>query len=232
MSDEAVPAPRRFKPGWFVVAALVGLVLWTVPWWGRDLAFFRAQFVEVRGTRYARPEEIRRRLGIDSTASIWMSVDTLARRAERHPQVRSARVSRRLPGTFVVDVEENEPVAFVPGTKGLRAYDENGRLLPMDPTRVDADLPIAERPDTALLHLLADLRVELPELFARVTEVRLGGREEFRLYFDGIPVRVRRGDGAERFDGLSSVLRDLASRGVTPLELDLRFKDQVIARLP
>jgi cell division protein FtsQ len=232
MSDESAPSTRRIKPGWIVVAALVGLVLWTVPTWGRQLDFFRVHTVEVRGTRFARPQEIIRRLGIDTTASVWGPLDTLARRAERHPQVRSARVRRRLPGTLVVEVEENEPVAYVQGTKGLRAYDENGRLLPMDPTRVDADLPIAERPDTALLHLLADLRASEPELFARVTEVRLSGRDEFRLLFDALPVRVRRGDGVERFDGLSSVLRDLASRGVTPLELDVRFKDQVIARLP
>lgn len=232
MTDEQAPSPRRIKPGWIILAVLAVGVVWTVPWWGRDLDFFRVHTVEVRGTRFARPDEIMRRLGVDSTTSIWASVDTLARRAERHPQVRAAEVKRRLPGTLVVEVEENEPVAFVQGTKGLRAYDENGRLLPMDPTRVDADLPIAERPDTTLLHLLADLRANDPELFAAISEVRLAGREEFRVYFDAVPVRARRGDGAERFEGLSSVLRDLKSRGVVPLELDVRFKDQVIARLP
>jgi cell division protein FtsQ len=225
-------AVKRVKPGWVLVALVVATMGFTVPWWGRRLDFFRVHTVEVRGTRYARPSEIVKRLGIDTTFSVWGPLDTLARRAERHPQVRVARVRRLLPGTLVVEVEENEPVALVPAGKGMRAYDEGGNVLPLDPTRVDTDLPIAEREDTVLFHLLADLRATDPVLFARVSEVRVATGGEFRFLIDDLPVRFPRGQGVERFEGLSSVLRDLASRGIVPLELDVRFKDQVIARLP
>jgi hypothetical protein len=37
---------------------------------------------------------------------------------------------------------------------------------------------------------------------------------------------------AARFGELVPVERDLARRGVRPAELDLRFRDQVVARLP
>jgi hypothetical protein len=41
-----------------------------------------------------------------------------------------------------------------------------------------------------------------------------------------------RGLVADRMEELSSVRRDLARKQIVPAELDLRFKDQVIVRLP
>lgn len=224
--------PRRARR-WGVVALLVAVLgVATISWWGRSLAFFRVHHVEVRGTRFVKPADVVRRLAIDTMTSVWSALDTLARRVERHPQVREATVRRRLPGTLVVEIEENEPVALVQGARGLRAYDQEGRALPLDPAQVLTDLPIADRADTTLLQLLADLRTVNPQAFAEVSEVRLVGKDQFRFIMGDVPVLAMRDLGVERFDELSSVRRDLAQRGLAPVELDLRYKDQVIARLP
>jgi cell division protein FtsQ len=202
------------------------------PWWGHDLAFFRVKQVEVRGTRFARPSDIAARLRIDTTYSIWNSLDTLRERAEEHPQVREARIERRLPGTLVVIVDENLPIALVPSANGLRAYDENGRSLPIDPSRIAVDLPVVSRADTTIFRLLGDLKAELPEVYARVSEVRRSGRDELVLQLLNVPVRAMADVSIDRFLELSSVEADLERRRLRPVELDLRFKDQVIARLP
>ena len=228
-------APRGARRGRRLALLAGGLLLaagLAVPWWGRDLAFFRVRSIEVRGTRFARPADIAARLRLDTTASVWTPLYSLRARVEAHPQVRSARVRRWLPSRVIVEITENEPVALVPASRGLRAYDEGGRALPLDPVRVPPDLPIVERPDTALLRLLADLKADNPGIYARISEVRFVGRDQLRLVLLDVSVLAMRGLGAERFDELSSVERDLARRHLAATELDLRFRDQVIARLP
>jgi cell division protein FtsQ len=210
----------------------LALLLLSVPWWGRQLAFFRVRQVEVRGTRYVDPADIAARLAIDTLHSIWLPLDSLEARAARHGMVQRARVRRWLPSTLIVEVTEYVPVALVPQRTGLRAYDENAVALPLDPSRVPADLPIITAPDTGILRLLADIRSERPELFARISEIRPMGREQLRMVLIDVQVLVMRDVSAERFDELSSVERDLARRRIAPVELDLRFKDQVIARVP
>jgi len=224
--------PRR-RIGWWVVgAAVLAIVLLATPWWGRTLAVFRVQRVEVRGTRFARPADVAARLRIDTTYSIWGALDSLEQRAQRHPQVRRARISRRLPATLVVTVEENLPIALVPSKSGFRTYDDSGRVLPLDPSRIPVDLPIVARPDTAIFRLLGDIKAEQPALYARISEVRRRGKDEVVLELLQVPVRVMTDVSMERFLELSSVEADLERRRLRPVELDLRFKDQVIARLP
>jgi cell division septal protein FtsQ len=231
MTDAVRPPSRGVQ--WAMVAAIVAaLALISLPSWGRYLAFFNVREVEVRGTRFVRGEDILKRLATDTTHSVWERTDSLEARVKGHPQVRDAVVRRRLPGKLIVEIEENLPVALVPGARGLRAYDEEGRVLPIDLTRTGPDLPIAERADTALLHLLADLGRERPSMFAQISEVRVEGKEQLRFIIGGLQVLLMRGHGVERFDELSSVQRDLARRRLVPVELDLRFKDQVIARFP
>ncbi len=224
---------RRIRLRWYLLVILVvGGVMASTPWWGHDLAFFRVQQVEVRGARYARPSDIAARLKIDTTFSIWGDLDSLRVRAEGHPQVRSARISRRLPSTLVVTVNENLPIALVPAATGFKAYDDSGRALPLDPARWGVDLPIVPRADTALFRLLAEMKAEWPEYYARVSEARRVGKDEVYLQLVDVGVRAMLDLSTERLLQLSSVEADLAKRHLRPVEFDLRYEDLVIARLP
>lgn len=239
MNDTAGPEggraapPRRLRLRWYLLAiVLVAAGLGSMPWWGHDLAFFRVQRVEVRGTRFARPADIAARLKVDTMFSIWETFDSLRARVEAHPQVRSARITRRLPSTLVVTVAENLPIALVPGPSGFKVFDDSARALPLDPARWGVDLPIAPRADTALFRLLSDMRAEWPEYYARVSEARRVGTDEVYLQLVDVGVRAMLDLSAERLLQLSSVEADLAKRHLRPVELDLRYKDLVIARLP
>jgi cell division protein FtsQ len=215
-----------------VALLLLVLVVLTTPWWGHDLAFFRVQQVEVRGTRFARASDIAARLDVDTTISIWQPLDSLKLLAESHPQVHRARLSRRLPSTIVVTVDENLPIALVPAAGGFKAYDDSARALPLDPARWGVDLPIVARADTAVFRLLGEIKAEMPEYYARISEVRRLGKDEVMLHLVDVPVRAMLDMRAERLLQLSSVEADLAKRHLRPVELDLRYKDLVIARLP
>jgi cell division protein FtsQ len=232
--DDVAPVRR---PRWGRRIAAVAILLGvTSPFWARPLLsrmeFFRVRRIEVRNARFTPPEEIRKRLAIDTTFSIWNDLEPLKRRVAEHKQVSEVRISRRFPSTLVVTVDEYQPVALVPGRNGLQAFDATGRALPLDPSRTPVDVPVLHRADTTVLRFLAQVQAMHRDLFARVNEVRRVSRDEILLDLVTFSVRVRPDIGMERLAQISSVESNLATRHARPRELDFRFRDQVIARFP
>lgn len=225
---------------WIVPAAIAAGALFVLlaPLWAplflRRMAFFRVRHVEVTGARYITPAEVLDRLRVDTTASVWDPFGPLEARVRRHPMVRRVSIDRRLPGTLVVHLLEHIPVALVPTASGFRAYDERGVALPIDPTRADVDAPILATPDRPLLRFLAAARVQNPTLYRRLSEVRRQGEGggELLLMLDSVPVWTLAGVTLQRLSDLELVEQDLARRRRRAVELDLRYRDQVIARLP
>ena len=220
---------------WRLVAmAAAMLVLAAVPWWGppllSHLSFFRVRNVEVSGFRYVAPDDVVRRLRLDSTSSVWIDLDELERRVESHPQVKTAAIDRDLPGTLVVRVTENSPIAYVQTSGGLRAVDKDGRFLPIDPSRIAIDLPVLVKADTVLLHLLANVRSASPALFGEISDIRRTGGTDITLTLSTAQVRALASISAQRLADIIPVEADLARRKARVTELDLRFRDQVIAR--
>ena len=236
--DEATSEPRgwsRIRVRLMALAAVLVLVA-GAPFWGplvlRQLSFFRLRKVEIIGARYVSVGDVLDRLHVDTTASIWDPIGPLAARLASHPQLHRVRVRRKLPGTLVVDVDENLPVALVATTDGLKAYDARGVALPIDLSRTPIDAPILPRRDVGVLAFLGLLRTEAPALYDRVSEIRVVGTDEVLIDLDGTPVRAMRDVSTARLAEIEPVEQDLARRGFHAAELDLRYKDQVIARLP
>jgi cell division septal protein FtsQ len=244
---------RLRKPGWKMLGALFLIALIMAGAWGvraaaREMAFFRVRTVEIRGVRYLQPSEIVARLHVDTLASLWDDLEPYRQRVRRHPQVSDVRITRRMPGTLVVTIEENLPVALIQTPAGLLPYDSLGRQLPIDPARTSLDLPIVATTDPVLLKLVGAIRANAPRLFARIEEVRRTGREEILLTLSRgadariagdttttdrgmLRVRVPVGLSVERLADIFPVETDLARRQVHVGELDFRYRDQVIARL-
>ncbi len=238
-------APNRDeRPRWKVLLRRVGIVsaviaVASIPWWGRaaimHLDFFRVRRVEIEGTRYVSPDEIVSRLRIDTTASLWADVVPLEQRVRQHPSVREVHIVRKLPGTLIVRVTENLPVALVQAAAGLVAVDAQGKSLPIDPTRADVDLPVLSSRDTFALRVLGEVRERAPALFARIGEVRRTAKGDLLFRLGEQPSRDILASAdvtADRLTDIVPVEQDLARRSLHATELDLRFRDQVIARLP
>ena len=234
-ADATPPARSRLRVRLVLIAVALVLVA-GAPFWGpllmRQLSFFRVRKVEIIGARYVSVGDVIDRLRVDTTASIWDPTGPLEARLASHPQLRRVRVRRKLPGTLVVDVEENLPVALVSTNDGLTAYDARGVALPIDLARTPIDAPILPRRDLGVLAFLGLLRTEAPALYDRVSEIRVVGADEVLIDLDGTPVRAMRDISTARLAEIEPVEEDLARRGFHAAELDLRYKDQVIARLP
>jgi cell division protein FtsQ len=228
-------APGRWR---LALAAVVVVALLTSPAWApnvlRRLSFFRVRRVEILGTRYVSPAELLDRLKVDTTRSVWDPLEPLAARVRTHAQVESVTVTRRLPGTLIVQVRERHPVALVDSPGGLRAVDEHGRRLPLDPSRtpVDAPVVVAAPHDTMVYHLLGAMQREAPALYARLSSIRAAGADEIVLQIADLSVRAMTNVTLARLGDIEPVQRDLMRRQLRAAEIDLRYRDQVIARLP
>jgi cell division protein FtsQ len=228
----------RRSPWQLAGGAVLVVALMASPFWGprllATLDFFRVRKVEVLGLRYTPPAEVLARLRVDTTHSVWEPLEPLGARVAAHPQIERAVVTRKLPGTLVVDVTERRPVALVSVGPVLRAVDERGVVLPLDPSRTPVDAPIvtAAPRETGVYHLLGAMQREAPKLYARVSAIRSPGNGELLVQLAGLPVRTMTTVTLARLGDIEPVERDLARRQLRAAELDLRYKDQVIARLP
>jgi cell division protein FtsQ len=117
---------------------------------------------------------------------------------------------------------------------GLRAVDERGVQLPLDPSRTPVDAPVvaAARGENTVYHLLGAVQREAPGLYARISSIRTAGSGELLIQLAGLPVRTMTSVTLARLSDIEPVERDLARRQLRAAELDLRYRDQVIARLP
>ncbi len=230
----AAPGPARRRRWKRVAIALLVLAAAAAPWWGPPvlsrMAFFRVRRVSIVGARYTSTRDILRQLHVDTTVSVWTALRPLEARVAQLPEVRSAAIRRKLPGTLVVTIVERVPVAMVPTPQGLRPYDASGLPLPIDPSKAAVDVPILASRDTAVLRLLGELRRSAPELYQRVSDVRREG-DEVDFSLPTLLVRAMADVTVHRLEDLGPVERDLARRQLAVAELDLRFRDQVIARL-
>lgn len=239
VSRRAVRVPLRERlrrPGWKILAVLLllGLIV-TAPQWGTAslarLDFFRVRHVEVRGTRYLPPQEVAARLQVDTLVSVWDDLKPLRSRVMGHPQIADAEISRKLPGSIVVTIRENLPIALVATRRGMQPFDSAGRALPIDPARIPLDLPVLYAADRELLGSLARIAAEQPVLYQRINAVTRDGADAMTLELGSIRVRARPGVSGTRLADIFPVESDLARRGANAAELDLRYRDQVIVRL-
>jgi cell division protein FtsQ len=234
------------RPRWWravrvmLVVGAVGATA-TTPWWGprvlSRLDFFHVRRVVFEGMRYTPRAEALALLKVDTLQSVWQELAPLADRLEAHPLVAEVMVDRQLPGTILVQVTEREPVALVRQKSGrLDPVDADGHRLPIDPAKMPMDVPLSTRADRALTQLLHGLRTTEPALFARVDRADRvrdkTGAEEFRIKLGPVTVRTTPEVTVSRFKDILPVEADLVRNQLRAVELDLRFRNQVIARQP
>lgn len=227
---------RLKRPGWKIIGFVLLVVFIMVAARATSqlisgLSFFSVRAVEVRGLRYLSEGDVVARLRVDTLQSVWQDISILRRRVLGHPQIRDVGMSRRLPGTIVVTITENLPVALLSGPRGLQPFAGGGQALPIDPAGAALELPVIFAADPRLLATLERLRQEQPALFARISEASRDRVGDLVLALDGFRVRAPLGLSAEGLTDIFPVELDLARRGLPIAELDLRYRDQVIARL-
>lgn len=196
----------------------------------RSISGFRVQRVEVNGVRYLTAAAAVDAAGIGSASNVFDDPAVWLERLRAHALVADVRITRRLPGTLVLHIEEAVPVAFA-RTPELRAIGSHGRVMPLDPADEGLDLPVltertrvsglghAVDPATrTILGFLAEVRRVDPGLIDWISEIGMHG-DAVRLVLRSAAdaeVYVSAAPAADRLRRLSATLAELATPRVVP----------------
>jgi cell division protein FtsQ len=234
---------------WVAGTALLAVTV-SASLWGAEalsrLEWFQVRRVEVAGNRYLAPHDVLRAASIQQGQSVWDDAATWEDALRTHPGISDARVTRRIPGTLRVRIQEKSPIAYVQA-RSLMAATAAGEIFPIDPARAPLDLPIVRGPwpdSLATGHtrrLLAEVgRLgELdPGLLADVSEIRSADGDPAVLILSHRLGQITLPGGAspERLAELRAVLQDLDRRaaltpdGTGSASVDVRFEAQIVVR--
>lgn len=232
----------------WISGGAAALLLFTSPLWGlqilREMDCFRVQRVEVSGSALLAAHDVLAVSGIGSAQNVWDDATRWERSLRAHPGIIDVSVTRRLPGTLRIRIQEQRPVAYV-AAPVLRPATAAGEIFPLDPARTPVDLPIvlAEWPDSsgrgarAILSELGRLAELDPGLLAEVSEVRAGDTPGALVLTHRLGELVLPGGlTPARLTELRAVLSDLERRlgelpDRQPPRVDARFEDQIVVRL-
>lgn len=228
-------------------AAVASAPLWGPPALAR-LDWFGVTRVEISGTRLLAPHDVLAASRVGRERNVWDPTEPVEAALRRHPVIAGATVTRKLPGTLRIRVEEKLPIAYVEA-EVLSPITAAGEILPVDPARARVDLPIIRGGWAATeaawkRRLLAEtdrLRRADPALLAQVSEIRRApGKADVLLLAHPLgEILVPVGAQPERLAQLRAVLAELDRRlpadsaGASgAARIDLRYGDQIVVRLP
>ncbi len=110
--------------------------------WTKTSPAFNLNTIDVAGNRFVGKEDIIAVSGLERGRNIWSAdLAETERRLMLDRRFEQVAVTRNLPGTVVVRVEELQPIAFVQLDR-LYGVSERGALIPLSPGNGLPDLPV------------------------------------------------------------------------------------------
>ncbi len=212
----------------------------------------RAVEVRIAGAQAVTEEEVLSLTGLSAGTTLRrVPTAALRQRLRSFPRIADARFSYQWFQRLVIDVTERAPVAMIVSAEGKRLeLAVDGTLLePVGEGAADlpllswegqgglalapgAVLDLAGGPD--LMRTLRALQEHYPSLWQGISEAHLLRDGTYELYWIDAPTVVwGRGPLADaRLRAWVTVMSDLRKRGENDAVVDLRFREQIVVRLP
>ncbi len=190
--------------------------------------------VRVFGVEQAERETVMAAINARIGQSIFsQDIDAAQARLADLGWVEDAKVSRLLPDTLVVQVDEREPYAVWQRQGSFALIDRDGEVITTENLTRFADLPLlvgdgARRRAEIIITSLS----KEPELFRRVQAVVRVSDRRWNIYFDnGVQARLPAGAPQEAWVRLARMEEEhrLLSRDVDAI--DMRLPDRMVLRL-
>jgi cell division protein FtsQ len=237
-AGEVIGRPIRLLR-WFVILALLGLILFGIQNAYSALTdsdLFRLEDISVIGNEMLTSREVVARSGLDIGANLFdTDLQSATSRLTGHPMVRGALLLRQPPGSLVITIDERRPLALLSTPNGLIGLDGEGTLCTLPP--VPLDLPIithikALTDSNGVQHLGNLVRflkaLDACHFLEDVSEICPIDQSEARVLMvsDGLDVRMRFENAKKQADSLRAFLSHPHGEGMS--YVDLRYNNQVV----
>jgi cell division septal protein FtsQ len=233
-------APRPLVGLWQVrggtvlsVLLLVALGLLTRQFFTTDR--FYVYEVEVQGNRFVDQSEIYNASGLHELSIFWMKPEQVEAAISSLPGIKEARVNCRLPNRVTIEVVERQTqIIWQRGDKRY-SVDDRGTILPLEgelegmlliQDLTIGPLEVGDRIDPEVVGSALELRKLLPEAAA----FQYSEDKGLSFHQGGCPIYFGTGDIAEKMAILNALLQDLASEGIPPEFVDVRFVESPFYR--
>lgn len=227
---------------WLGGAVLLTAVLYVGARMLTDLTPFSLQRIEIKGNVRTSYEAVVETLGLAQGRSLFsLDVSDMTAQAKAMPWVKEAKISRRIPDTMIVEIEEWEP-AFLVRLDRLYYMTRDGKVINA-PLSMGMDYPVVtgvtryrlEASETDRGRILAALDLVAKGAAGdRVDEVHYDNTLGVTVYAAGekpYGVFLGFGDLEEKFSRLGRMKRTLKKKGQYAMSADLSYDDRVVARL-
>jgi cell division septal protein FtsQ len=189
----------------------------------------------VQGNRFVKEDEIYAASDLEGMSMFWINPEKAEADISNLPGVREARVNCRLPNQVTIEVLERQPQGVWQKGEARYWFDDLGIIFPLRSElqgmlliqdERTSPLEVGNRIDSEIITSALELQQFLPE----ATVFRFSENEGFIFEERGYPVYFGTGDIAEKVASLNALVQDLASKGVTPEFVDVRFKESLCYR--
>ena len=186
------PTHRWLRIGGAVLALAAVLGVAVLGWrWHRSIP---VRQVVVEGAAHAVPDSLVRLARADTGQALYrLQPRLVADRAERHPWVQHAEVSRYPDGTLRIAVTERTPAALVLGEDGAAAYylDAHGYPLPLTDSTAAFDVPLVRGLGEPFQPLQPTQHTALRDLLATLHQQEAAEALVSEIHIEGETVRLR-----------------------------------------
>lgn len=185
---------------------------------------------EVQGNQFVDTNEIYAASGLHELSIFWIKPEQVEAAISSLPGIREVRVTCRLPNQVRIEVVERRMQIIWQRGEARYGVDDQGTILPLEgelegmlliQDLTTGPLGVGYQVDPEVVRSALELRQLLPETVAFQYSEDRG----LSFYHGGFPIYFGAGDMAEKVTILNALLQTLASEGIQPEYVDLRFKD-------
>jgi len=229
----------------------VFLLTWAAFSWASFTDFLVVEETRIHGHSIIKENEYRSLLGpIDGQKMNRIEIDDIRIAIESHPYVQAARVSRQFPNRVNIENLERKPIAIIRINPPV-LIDSEKIVLPIENNNVEYEVPSLSKFNSAkslyplgkptlsqnvidAVSYINHIKINYPNLYENLSEVRLNLQEEFELILAEEPTIVTLGKLniteklyiLQEFDLTLPFQRKLTDYRY----IDLRYKNQIVAR--
>lgn len=209
--------------------------------------YFHVEHIDVRGLKSLSTEEVVVACGLAENENIFdVDLRRVASRVKAIPRVDKVLVSRRLPSTIVIQVQERTPVAVLPYAGYFVEVDGAGLAIGLEESYRARELPLLT--GLALRSVRVGCPVDAPEISSalaiatalpepilrQVSEINFNPSHGFSLHMQsGMQAILGSGTVAElksRVMVLAAILARLEEEGRQATYIDVRFEKRPVVK--